>query len=170
MTTKEWAQRLDGRRYREEITKEEEQQAKEDGVVIALGYSDDLLELFGVINQEVSAWEGVDFGFVKAEWCPRGQLGEIYTSWLITSKFPYENFNIYEDDELYCIGAVIKIGVQSMNENFYNKLLEEGFYEDENYIVSKNKKLMKIETVNYLLDDLPEDVVINILKILQPEE
>lgn len=169
MTTKEWAQRLNGREYRDEITKEEVKQAEKDGMVIALGYSDDLLELFGAINQEISAFDGRDFGFVSAEWCPKNELGEVYASWLIESKFPHESFNIYEDEELYCVGAVIKLNASEMNDSFYNKMLEEGFYNEDDYIINKNKKLMKTETVNYLLEDLTEEDVIKILKILTEE-
>ena len=168
MTTKEWAQRLNGREYRNELTKEEAKQAEEDGVIIALGYSDDLLELFGVINQEVSAFDGVDFGLVKAIWCPRNEMGEIYTSWLIESPFPHEKFNIYEDDELYCVGAVIKVAASSMSNDFHHRLLNEGFYSEDGYI-RKNKKLMKEETINLLLEDLSEEEVIKILKVLTEE-
>lgn len=169
MTTKEWAQKLDGREYRDELTKEEALKAKEDGVIIAFGYSDDLLELMGVIDEEISAFDGTNFGFVEAIWCPKDDFGETYASWLIKSKFPYENFNIYEDGELFCIGAVIKIKPQSLNEEFYNRLLGEGFYITDSVIYNKENKIMKEETINYLLEDLSEDDVIKILKAITEE-
>lgn len=171
MTMKEWAKTLDGREYREELTKEEAEQAKKDGVVIAFGYSDDIIELYGAIDKEISAFDGGDFGIVKATWCPRNELGEVYTSWLIESSLSHEKFHIYEDGELYCIGLVMRIAASSMDENFYQKLLEEGFFETTDpdsfipYITNGEKKI-KRETVNYLLEDLTEKEVIKILKSL----
>lgn len=169
MTTAEWAQKLDGREYRNELTKEEALKAKEDGVIIAFGYSDDLLELMGAVDEEVSAFDGVNFGFVEAIWCPKDDFGENYASWLIKSKFPYENFNIYEDGELFCVGAAIKVKSQSLNEKFYNRLLREGFYIIDSVIYNRENKIMKEDTVGYLLEDLSEDNVIKILKVIMEE-
>lgn len=61
MTKEELAKQLNGREYREEITKEEQQQAKENNLVVIFGASDDLVEFRGVIYDEIDAWDGTDF-------------------------------------------------------------------------------------------------------------
>lgn len=176
MTTKEWAQRLNGREYRNELTEEEANQAANDGIIIAFGYSDDLLELVGLVDKEVSAFGGVDFGIVKAIWCPRNEMGEIYASWLIESDLPHEHFDIIEDEELFCRGAVVKAKPQKVSKDFYDKLLNEGFFEiiDPNdstsYITDGNKTLIKTEAIGHLMKHLTEEGMIKILKILQSEE
>lgn len=61
LTKEELAARLNGREYGSEITKAEEVEAKEAGLVVVFGYSDDNVELRGVINDEIGAYEGVTF-------------------------------------------------------------------------------------------------------------
>ncbi len=63
ITAKELAQKLNGREYRveEEITEEESEQAKESGLVVIFGHSDDCVELRGAVFDELGAWNGVDF-------------------------------------------------------------------------------------------------------------
>jgi hypothetical protein len=58
MTINEWAEKLTGREYGEELTKEEEQALKADGLVAAFGASDDLLEFRGALHDEAGAWDG----------------------------------------------------------------------------------------------------------------
>lgn len=58
MNKEQLAQILNGREYRDEITKEEEQLAKENNLLVCFGASDDLLELRGIIDDEVSAYDG----------------------------------------------------------------------------------------------------------------
>lgn len=130
MTREEWAKLLDGREYRCELSSEEEAQAKADGVLIVFGASDDLMELRGVICDEVGCSDGgealvtcdkvfdsdhecdCDYcGFkaavktavkIKALWCP----DDVY-SWTYKTKVPHSTFDIVEDDEKYCRGIVI---------------------------------------------------------------
>lgn len=60
MTREELANNLNGREYdgSEIVTKYEQEKAKESGLVVIHGESDDLLEFCGAIYDEVSAWEG----------------------------------------------------------------------------------------------------------------
>lgn len=58
MTTAEWAARLDGREYGAELMRAEAAQAKQDGVVILFGASDDLVEVAGAFADELSAHDG----------------------------------------------------------------------------------------------------------------
>lgn len=61
LTFEEWAERLNGRQYREEITRDECSDAKRDSVVVMFGASDDLCELRGAIEDEVSCYDGGKF-------------------------------------------------------------------------------------------------------------
>ena len=111
MTLKEFAQMLDGREYRCEITQEEEKLAKELGFVVVFGYSDDNAELRGAIDDEIDCYDGGELYHVDlpstiyADWCPE----DIDCSWAYGTSIPHEKFNIYEDGELYCVGIVCDI-------------------------------------------------------------
>lgn len=128
MNAKEWAERLNGREYREEMTAVEEKQAEADGMVIVFGASDDLIEFRGVIRDELGAWEGGVYKItsakdvvcvtehsanmhralpdVRAVWSPSIGDDGPWTSWEITSTIPHETFDIMEDGEIYCHGIV----------------------------------------------------------------
>jgi len=71
MNPTEFAALLNGREYGDEITKDEEQQAKAAGLVVVFGASDDLVELLGAINDEVGAYDGTTLRI-----CPEGLLPE----------------------------------------------------------------------------------------------
>lgn len=64
-TKEEFAQLLNGREYRAEMTREEELIAKESGLLVCFGASDDLLEFRGIVNDEVGAYNGSVAFFVK---------------------------------------------------------------------------------------------------------
>jgi len=53
----EFAEKLNGREYRKEITKDEEILAKENNLLVLFWYSDDNMEARGVINDEIWCWE-----------------------------------------------------------------------------------------------------------------
>ena len=63
MTKEEFAKMLDGRQYREEMTSNEEKLAESHGLLVCFGASDDLLELRGIIYDEVGAYKG-DFALI----------------------------------------------------------------------------------------------------------
>ena len=111
MTLKEFAKMLDGREYLHEITKEEEALAKELGFVVVFGYSDDNAELRGAIDDEIGCYDGGVLehdglpSVIYADWCPK----DIDCSWAYDTSITHENFNIYEDGELYCVGIVCDI-------------------------------------------------------------
>jgi len=133
MTKEELASMLNGRAYREEITREEERIAGDNGLVVMFGYSDDNVELCGAINEEVSAWEGTTIPFLngkilksecKDENCPYfkelakspnikkvealwGKEGEY--SWTFKTDIPHATFEILEDNEKFCRGIVFDI-------------------------------------------------------------
>lgn len=130
MNAKEFAAMLNGREYGSEITPSEIKLAKDSGLIVAFGYSDDNLELHGMVDDEVSAYDGTEVMVrldkmevvgddacpdcmercksitINAEWSPKDPSA----SWLITSSEPFETFDIMEDGELFCRGCVIHVG------------------------------------------------------------
>jgi len=132
MTAKELAAQLDGNKYDSEITKEQEAQAADNGLVVAFGYSDDVVVLCGAIDDEVGAYDGTTFhvnrdGVLYEPDCncdeckyfaaAKRAASEIKAVWHNTSDatwtfetaIPHETFRIYEDDELFCIGIVFSL-------------------------------------------------------------
>ena len=133
MNLKEFAEILDGREYREEITKKEEAVAKENNFVVAFGASDDLLEFRGAVRDEIGAWKGGTAYFNKKgllenkceyDDCPYFEKekeksvkvnsvwdpDELHcASWLVEIEIPHETFDIFEDGEIYCRGIVFSL-------------------------------------------------------------
>lgn len=132
LTKEELAEMLNGRQYTEEITRQEAEQAKESGLVVVYGASDDLCEFEGAIQEEMGAWEGTDLfvdkdGVMKQcenNYCD-GDCGlcqrlesarhlqvfwdsEGY-SWAYATDIPHATFEIFEDENKYCRGIVFDI-------------------------------------------------------------
>jgi hypothetical protein len=132
MTKEQFAGLLNRRQYSKEITKDECQLAKKNGLLVAFGHSDDCLELRGILHDEYYSYDGSieHFGInqnnqlvhisdetvaslkewgvktfsIQAIWCPTS----IDSSWLITTDdLPFATFDIFEDDNLFCRGIVI---------------------------------------------------------------
>ena len=61
MEIKEFANLLNNREYKKEITKEEEKIAKENNLIVIFWYSDDNIELRWAINDEIWAYCWVEF-------------------------------------------------------------------------------------------------------------
>ena len=110
MTREEFAKKLDGRSYPFQITGEEEKEAKENNLIVIYGASDDLCEVRGWIDDEFDVYDGgeVSIGPIKVNcvWCPEKE-GHVYASWDYEIPVDHSEFRIIEDDEIYCIGAVI---------------------------------------------------------------
>ena len=110
MNIQEFASMLNGRQYSNEMTKQEEAQAKELGFVVIFGCSDDLCELRGAIDDEVDCYDGGEFSInsagivarpdcdceharkwhnqqfasaaaIEVVWCPRNQNDEVEMTW-----------------------------------------------------------------------------------------
>lgn len=141
MTKKEWSQKLNNRQYREEITAEEEIQAKKDGVLICFGASDDLLELRGILHDEVGVYtdgqEEVALdskGVILTEervseshsvvFCIWNEGGY---SWYFKSNIPFEPFDILEEGERYCRGIVLSLEDIKEREFYVSKGIVEEF-------------------------------------------
>lgn len=132
MTAKELAEILTGREYGMEITKDEERQAADDGLLVLYGYSDDNVEIAGAYNDEIGAYEGAVIHLAKAGVlqepdcdpgdCPYYAAARDATKsvravwhdeggpcWTFETDVPYETFNVYEDGELFCVGIVLSV-------------------------------------------------------------
>ena len=121
--------------YGNELTSEEEQIAKDSGLVVIYGYSDDNVELRGAINDEVGAYNGTEFYINKDGVLPececicecrkccvtdyREEIGdeiiatakEEYT-WFIETKLPHATFEVFDDEndgEKFCRGIVVDL-------------------------------------------------------------
>lgn len=137
MNAKELAALLNGREYTNEITREEEAQAKAAGLVVVFGASDDIMELHGAIYDEVYPSNGIGAvidtkGIVPKfeaalEGGDKDELRDYFQrenggveiealwsaepgySWTYRTSIPHETFEITEDGEPYCRGIVFAL-------------------------------------------------------------
>lgn len=126
MDKKELARLINGREYGYEPFRDVRQIAKEAGLVIVTGASDDLMEFEGAIYDEGGCFDGGKVFFdrngvsedgserancIKALWCDNIALdenGNVIT-WTYKTDIPHETFMIYEDEEPYCRGIVFDL-------------------------------------------------------------
>ena len=130
ITPIEFAKKLDGRQYRQELTTEEEQLAKDEGLIVVYGRWDDNCILSGAIDDEISCY---DWGTIcienwyilsnkcSDEYCPYwiGKKEDCKHSIEISiwedgreykTDIPHETFDIHKsDDSLYCTGIVFRL-------------------------------------------------------------
>ncbi len=125
---------LNGRQYREEITKAECNLANEHNLVVVFGASDDLVEFRGIIHDEVGAYGGEHIYFLNGKVFSTDDVfddvdekleylasmgvevkhkiqaiwGSDECSWIFITDIPHHTFEIYEDDDLYCRGIVFE--------------------------------------------------------------
>ena len=140
---KSFAEKLNGREYRSEITSSECKYALDNNLLVIFGASDDLIEFRGVIDEEMDSYKKSNYFLLKAEdgfriisqyeWdelqSSIEEYGIIIPHKIITSywsggeskyffsyfmSFPHENFNIMEDGKYYCQGVVINLNNVSL--------------------------------------------------------
>lgn len=124
MTAKELAKKLDGREYGHCITREICAEAKEAGLVIVTGASDDLMEFDGAIEDEADCFDGGKVYFdlngvsmdgskreciIEAVWCNGTNSKGAPAAWTYKTDIPHEEFDILEDGDLYCVGIVFSL-------------------------------------------------------------
>lgn len=138
MNAKELANKLNGREYRSEITKEEIEAASKAGLLVVFGYSDDLVKLRGAVNDEVGAYDGTTFqvcalglvrkwtDFLETEPSEEDAIKyfEMKRSqsvitivakwggdpvWVIEANVEFAEFTIVEDGEPFCRGIVVSL-------------------------------------------------------------
>ena len=135
MNAKELAAKLSGREYNCEITDAEAKQAKDAGLVVVFGASDDLIYLAGAISDEGDCYDGgtvlFDAKGVLPSWDSASECEESAQeyferkakartitalwakepgySWTYKTDIPHETFEIVEDGEPYCRGVVFAL-------------------------------------------------------------
>lgn len=135
MTAKELAEMLSGRETGNETTPREGLSARDAGLVVVYGYSDDNVEFRGAIDEEVGAYEGTTIyltkdglleepacGIAENIECPyfiqvREKAQTIKAvwhdeggpCWTFETDIPHETFTIMEDGEPWCIGIVFSM-------------------------------------------------------------
>lgn len=137
-TKEEFAALLTGRSYGAEISGDEERQARESGLVVVFGYSDDNMELRGAIHDEIGCYDGgriaIDEEGVAPSWEDKHECknypeaekffrshfnlkrreivaawGKDNYSWIYRTDIPHATFEIVEGDEKFCRGIVFYI-------------------------------------------------------------
>jgi hypothetical protein len=127
-----FALKLNGRQYGSEIGEEEEREAKDLGLLVIFGYSDDNVEFRGYFSDEVGCYDGGNIKIHKNGVLPRHEdcecehcgysilaslcasieaiwPGEEGYSWTYKTNIPHSTFDILDDGEKYCRGLVIDI-------------------------------------------------------------
>lgn len=135
MTKEELAAQLNGREYREELTKDEAAAAKAAGLVVVFGASDDLMEFRGAIYDEFGCYDGGEVLVDAKGMLDRSQIdddddeaiadfvsrkksaraieavwcGEGDYSWSYKTEIPHSTFEVLDDCEPYCRGIVFAL-------------------------------------------------------------
>lgn len=123
MTKKELAEKLNGRQYGDSF-KDVMEDTMASGLVIVTGASDDLMEFQGAIEDEGGCFDGGEVYFdkngvsqdgteranmIEALRCEGTNVDGCQATWSYKTDIPHETFEIWEDEELYCIGLVFSI-------------------------------------------------------------
>jgi len=131
MTRDEFAKLIDGREYGDELSRDEEKLAKESGLVVVFGASDDLVEVRGCIHDEVGAWRGAELRFIEGGLLPEHHCDcdfcsyklkaaaakaviaiwdgpDAVATWTFATNIQHAKFMIYEDGEPFCQGLVFE--------------------------------------------------------------
>lgn len=131
MTKEELAKKIDGIVYGTDIPHQLVQEAKESGLVIVYGASDDLMEMEGAIYDEGDCYGGEKFlidheGILPRyddiededemdEYIERKKKSKIIhaircaqgePAWTYKTKIPHVTFNVMDDGDVYCRGIV----------------------------------------------------------------
>lgn len=142
MTAKELAAALSGREYGMEIMPEEERDAKDAGLVVVYGYSDDNIEIRGAIDAEVGAYDGTTIYFNESgllnvpdcddiEGCECPYFAQAKKTaktidavwckgeapWTFETDIPHETFTVIEDGEIFCVGIVFNMDSLAKQHN-----------------------------------------------------
>lgn len=139
LSVKEMALQLNGREYKQEITKEEIEAAKDAGLVVVYGFSDDTTVMHGAIETRVNSQDGAEI-FLTAdgifEPCPcdcvhsrraKAQASVLNVIWCkgpyvwhYETDIPHAAFEIIDnqpaDNLKFCKGIVFKLSDVS-NQN-----------------------------------------------------
>lgn len=115
---KEFAKKLNGCEYCN-ISPELISEAKDNGIVIIYGASDDLCELDGALYDEFDCYNGgtaylnatgdimssyePGCKYITAKWCAKDSDG---FAWTYATDISHENFEMFDEGDKYCRGFV----------------------------------------------------------------
>lgn len=123
MTKKELAEKLNGRQYGDSF-EDVLEDAKQSGLVMVTGASDDLMEFAGAFRDEGGCFDGgrvyfdcdgVDqegerrANWIDAKWCDGVNRNGIQATWTYETDIPCERFDIFEGQDIYCEGLVFSV-------------------------------------------------------------
>lgn len=133
LSKEDMAARINGREYRDEMTAQDSEDARESGLFVIYGASDDLVEIDGLSADEMGCYGGGElyltatgvaempdedeqevlakFGVLEQVKCA-GRKVQIHWdkdgySWTYETDVPHATFEILDDGEKYCRGIVI---------------------------------------------------------------
>ena len=92
-----------------ELTRDEEELARENNLVVVFGYSDDCAEFRGAYVDEVDCFDGgrvfeKNGFYIDAMWC----IGN--TAWRYDTNIPHESFMVWDNDgTAYCLAIVFSM-------------------------------------------------------------
>jgi len=130
MTKEQFAEMLNGKQYRSEMTSDDGELAKDNGLVVVFGASDDLMKFRGAIDDEVDCYEGGtayldseglfkdecsdDCSHMLRERATCKTIEAIWfdpegVAWTYETEIPHETFVIMEGDEICCRGIVFEM-------------------------------------------------------------
>lgn len=139
LTKEQMAAKLNGRQYGDEMSKADEATAKESGLLVVFGYSDDNTEFRGLFHDEVVSMDGgniaIDPFGILPTWddvCDdrdedvaqnyfrrKENMRKIEVlwgneesggfTWAYKTDIPHATFEIFEDGDKFCRGIVIDV-------------------------------------------------------------
>lgn len=134
ITREQFAKLLDGREIGDELDRAEEKLAKDNGLVVVFGASDDLCEFRGAIDDEAGCYDGGAIPLLNGKLLPnhdrhcecefcgyKDLLKKAKTiralwdepgaaaTWTYKTDIPHATFMILEDGESYCQGIVFDL-------------------------------------------------------------
>ena len=132
MKKEQWCEALNNREYPFTLTKDEQKQLKEDGLIVVCGQSDDIMAFYGAIYDEVEAYDGGTAYVTEEGWltnqCPDSDCpyfearktnairitqvwmaDESNTTWSYETTLPHSTFNVMEDGEVYCRAIIFSL-------------------------------------------------------------
>lgn len=93
MNLKEWAEKLNGCEYGDELSNEDKKLLEKDGIVAVFGYSDDNIELEGAIYDELPAYDEKTYYWFGKYFVSNNRINE---------------FLDYVDDEFYVFKPILE--------------------------------------------------------------
>ena len=131
MNTEQFAEMIDSREYLSEMSNTERKIAKENGLVVVFGQSDDLMEFRGAIDGELDCYNGgtayldetglwenqcedEDCPYAAREKTKCKTIRAVWHDgggpcWTYETDIPHATFDVYEDGEAWCVGIVFSM-------------------------------------------------------------